>query len=144
MGLTKDGVAGRIFAGTQFNLPKDFRINLHGGYFSPWIQLQGKQSPFYFAGLNISKDFLKKKLSVSLGAQNPFWKTMKMESTTTGEGFVDRSTTWRHAREFRLSVSYRFGTMKGQIKKVRRGISNDDTKGGGEGNNAGGGIIIPD
>ena len=139
LGLTKDGVAGRIFAGTQFNLPKDFRINLHGGYFSPWIQLQGKQSPFYFAGLNISKDFLKKKLSVSLGAQNPFWKTMKMESTTTGEGFVDRSTTWRHAREFRLSVSYRFGTMKGQIKKVRRGISNDDTKGGGEGNNAGGG-----
>ena len=105
LGLTKDGVAGRIFAGTQFNLPKDFRINLHGGYFSPWIQLQGKQSPFYFAGLNISKDFLKKKLSVSLGAQNPFWKTMKMESTTTGEGFVDRSTTWRHAREFRLSVS---------------------------------------
>ena len=52
---------------------------------------------------------------------------------------MDRSTTWRHAREFRLSVSYRFGTMKGQIKKVRRGISNDDTKGGGEGNNAGGG-----
>ena len=55
------------FAGTQFNLPKDFRINLHGGYFSPWIQLQGKQSPFYFAGLNISKDFLKKKLSVFFG-----------------------------------------------------------------------------
>lgn len=137
LGLTKDGVAGRIFAGTQFNLPKDFRINLHGGYFSPWIQLQSKQSPFYFAGLNISKDLLKKKLSISLGAQNPFWKTMKMESTTTGEGFVDRSTTWRHSREFRLSVSYRFGTMKGQIKKVRRGISNDDTKSG-EGGSGGG------
>ena len=111
---------------------------MHGGYFSPWIQLQSEQSPFYFAGLNISKDFLKKKLSVSLGAQNPFWKTMKMESAKTGEGFVDRSTTWRHAREFRLSVSYRFGTMKGQIKKVRRGISNDDSKGGGEGNSGGG------
>ena len=137
LGLTKDGVAGRVFAGTQFNLPKDFRINLNGGYFSPWVQLQGKQSPFYFAGLNVSKDFLKKKLSVSLGAQNPFWKTMKMESTTTGEGFVDRSTTWRHAREFRLSVSYRFGTMKGQIKKVRRGINNDDSKSGGESNSGG-------
>ena len=61
-----------------------------------------------------------------------------METTTKGEGFHDVSTTWRHAREFRLSVSYRFGTMKGQIKKVRRGISNDDSKGGGE-NNSGGG-----
>ena len=41
--LKKDGVSGRVFAGTQFTLPKDFRINLNGGYFSPWIMLQGKQ-----------------------------------------------------------------------------------------------------
>ena len=136
--LKKDGVSGRVFAGTQFTLPKDFRINLIGGYFSPWIMLQGKQSPFYFAGLNVSKDFLKKKLSVSVGANNPFWKTMKMEMTTNGEGFRNVSTNWRSAREFRFSVSYRFGTMKGQIKKVRRGISNDDSKGGGENNQGGG------
>lgn len=136
--LKKDGVSGRVFAGTQFTLPKDFRINLNGGYFSPWIMLQGKQSPFYFAGLNVSKDFLKKKLSVSVGANNPFWKTMKMEMTTNGGGFRNVSTNWRSAREFRFSVSYRFGTMKGQIKKVRRGISNDDSKGGGENNQGGG------
>lgn len=138
LGLSNDGISGRVFAGSQFTLPKDFRINLHGGYFSPWIQLQGKQSPFYFAGLNLSKDFLKKKLSVSVGASNPFWKTMKMESTTTGDGFRNVSTNWRSSREFRFSISYRFGTMKGQIKKVRRGISNDDSKGG-ESNQGGGG-----
>lgn len=139
LGMSNDGFSGRIFAGSQFTLPKDFRINLHGGYFSPWIQLQGKQSPFYFAGLNVSKDFLKKKLSVSVGANNPFWKTMKMENTTTGDGFHNVSTNWRSSREFRFSISYRFGTMKGQIKKVRRGISNDDSKGGGENNQSGGG-----
>lgn len=139
LGMSNDGFSGRIFAGSQFTLPKDFRINLHGGYFSPWIQLQGKQSPFYFAGLNVSKDFLKKKLSVSVGANNPFWKTMKMENTTTGDGFHNISTNWRSSREFRFSISYRFGTMKGQIKKVRRGISNDDSKGGGENNQGGGG-----
>lgn len=131
-GLSNNGFSGRIFAGSQFTLPKDFRINLHGGYFSPWIQLQSEQSPFYFAGLNVTKDFLKKKLSVSIGANNPFWKTMKMKTTTTGDDFRDISTNWRSAREFRFSISYRFGTMKGQIKKVRRGISNDDSKGGGE------------
>ena len=138
LNLEKDGVSGRIFAGTQFTLPKDFRINLHGGYFSPWIQLQSKMSPFYFAGLNVSKDFLKKKLSVSVGANNPFWKTMKMETTTNSADFHDVSTNWRSAREFRFSISYRFGTMKGQIKKVKRGISNDDSKGGGENNQGGG------
>ena len=77
-------------------------------------------------------------MSVSVGANNPFWKTMKMEMTTNGEGFRNVSTNWRSAREFRFSVSYRFGTMKGQIKKVRRGISNDDSKGGGENNQGGG------
>lgn len=137
LGMSNHGWSGRVFAGSQFTLPKDFRINLHGGYFSPWVQLQGKMSPFYHAGINVSKDFLKKKLSVSLGAQNPFWKTMKMETTTEGTGFRDVSTNWRSAREFRLSVSYRFGTMKGQIKKVRRGISNDDSKSGGESSGGG-------
>ncbi len=138
MDLKNSGFSGRIFAGTQFNLPKDFRINLHGGYFTPWIMLQSEYSPFYFAGLNVSKDFMKKKLSVSVGAQNPFWKNMKMETTTTGEGFHNVATTWRSAREFRISVSYRFGTLKDSIKKVKRGISNDDMKSN-EGGNTGGG-----
>lgn len=135
LGIEKDGVSGRIFAGTQLNFPKDFRLNVNGGYFSPWIMLQGKQSPFYFAGLNVSKDFLKKKLSVSVGARNPFWKTLKWESTTTGKGFSQVSRNWNSAREFNISVSYRFGTLKESIKKVRRGISNDDMKSG----NSGGG-----
>lgn len=136
LGLEKDGFQGNIFAGTQFNFPLDFHLNVHGGYYSPWIMLQGKQSPFYFAGLNLSKDFLKKKLSVSVGTQNPFWKTIEMKSTTTGDGFTQVSKNWRSAREFRISVSYRFGTLKETIKKVRRGISNDDMKGG---ENSGGG-----
>lgn len=138
LGMSNDGFDGRIFAGTQFTLPKDFRINLNGGYFSPRVQLQGEYSSFYFAGMNISKDFLKKKLSVSLRMQNPFWKHMKMESTIVGDGFSSMSKNWRSAREFGLSVSYRFGTMKGQIKKIRRGISNDDSKSGGESNSGGG------
>ena len=60
-----------------------------------------------------------------------------MESTMSGEGFSYKSTNWRSAREFRISISYRFGDMKGSIKKVRRGISNDDSKAGG--NSSGGG-----
>ncbi|WP_099464354.1 MULTISPECIES: outer membrane beta-barrel family protein [Parabacteroides] len=138
LNIEKDGISGRIFMGTQFNLPKDFRINANGGYFSPWIQLQSKYNPFYFAGLNVSKDFLKKKLTVSLAAQNPFWKTMKMETTTVGNNFKDVSTVWRSAREFRLSISYTFGNLKGGIKKVRRGINNDDMKGNNSGNSEGG------
>ena len=130
LNISNSGFSGNVFSQLEFNLPKDFRINGYGGAYSPWIQLQGKGSTSYFAGLSINKDFLEKNLSVSLSAQNPFWRDMKWENTTEGVGFMNKSTNWRSAREFRLSVSYRFGSMKGQIKKVRRGISNDDMKGG--------------
>lgn len=134
--MKNSGFSGRIFLGTQFNLPKDFRIDLNGGYFSPWIQLQEKGSPFYFAGIRLNKDFLKKKLTITLACMSPFWKTMKRESTTTDPAFYRVSTNYRSTRDFQISVSYRFGTLKEAIKKVKRGISNDDMKS--SGNNASG------
>lgn len=136
--LSKDGFSGRVFAGTQFTLPKDFRINLNGGFFSPGVQLQSTQGNFYFTSINASKDLLKKKLTIQIGANNPFWKTMNQKSTTEGEGFTNTSNYWRKVRQFNISVSYRFGSMKGQIKKVRRGISNDDAKAGGSSQGGGG------
>lgn len=134
--LKNSGFSGRVFVGTQFNLPKDFRIDLNGGYFSPWIQLQEKGSPFYFAGLRLNKDFLKKKLTLTIGCMSPFWKTMKRETTTTDPAFYKVATNYRSMRDFQISVSYRFGTLKEAIKKVKRSISNDDMKSGG--NNSGG------
>lgn len=132
--MKNSGFSGRLFMGTRFNLPMDFRIDVNGGYFSPWVQLQGKGSAFHFIGFRLNKDFMKKKLTVTLGCESPFWKTMKMEQTTTGQNFRMVNTNYRSMRDFRISVSYRFGTLKEAIKKVRRGISNDDVKG-----NAGGG-----
>ena len=131
--MANSGFSGRIFAGTQFNFPLDFRVNIQGGYFSPWIQLQGKGSPFYFTGISENKDFLKKKLSVQLSFQNPFWKRMKMENTTSDDTFFRREINYRTMRMLMVSVSYRFGTLKDAIKKVKRGISNDDMKSGGSG-----------
>lgn len=133
------GFNGSAFTSMQYTLPLDFRVSLHGGYYSPYIMLQGKGSSFYFTGLSLNKDFLKKKLSVSISCQDPFWKTQKMESYTEGAGFYSESINYRTARSFRLSVSYRFGDLKSAIKKVQRGISNDDMKSGGSGGSSEGG-----
>ena len=40
---------------------------------------------------------------------------------------------------FRLNLSYRFGEMKGEIKKVKRGIKNEDVKSGGDSSSGSGG-----
>lgn len=135
--MANDGVSGRIFAGMQFTFPKDFRVDLNGGYFSPRISLQGRSSAMYFTGISLNKSFFKKKLTLSLSCNNPFWKTIKMESNTSDDTFRMNTVTYRHARDFRLSISYRFGSLGEAIKKVKRGINNDDSMGG---ENGGGGM----
>lgn len=136
--LANDGFSGRIFAGMQFTLPKDFRIDLNGGYFSPRIGLQSKMSAMYFNGISFNKSFLKKKLTLSLSCMNPFTKRLKWENTTEDPTFRMVSYNYMSARDFRVSLSYRFGTLKDAIKKVRRGITNDDMKSGG--NTSGGSV----
>ncbi|HLO58275.1 MAG TPA: hypothetical protein VK179_06010, partial [Bacteroidales bacterium] len=42
------------------------------------------------------------------------------------------------SRQLRISLTYNFGKMDLQVKKARRGIQNDDLKGGG-GNQGGSG-----
>lgn len=140
---SNSGFNGNVFAGTQFTFPHDFRINVNGGYYMPWVQLQGEGSSFYFVGFTINKDFLKKKLTVSVSAQNPFWKTIKQESSSASPTFAMQNVMHRNARMFNFNISYRFGSLKEQIKKVRRGINNDDMKGGGAGGGQEGGGGTP-
>ncbi len=134
-GLSNSGFSGRVFAHAQFMLPKDFSINLNGGYFSPWIRLQGQGSSQYFHGITLNKSFINKKLTVALSCNSPFQKEMKYTDKTEDAAFYQRSVNYWTMRDFRIRVSYRFGSLKESIKKVRRGISNDDTKenGGGGG-----------
>lgn len=137
--LKNDGFRGNFYSNAQFNLPKDFRVNLYGGFYSGWISLQGKGSNQYFTGVNLSKDFMKKKLTVTLTANSPFEKVMKYEMNTEDDKFKTKTiSNWR-SRDFSIRVSYTFGNLKGQIKKVRRGISNDDSKSGDGGGSTGGG-----
>lgn len=138
MGLSNNGWSGRVFATGQVNLPKDFNVMLNGGYFSPWIQLQSKGSGSHFHAITLNKSFLDKKLTIGLSANSPFKKNMKFTNTMDQAAFYQESISHYRARDFRIRISYRFGTLKDSIKKVRRGISNDDQKSGG-GNEGGGG-----
>lgn len=136
--MANSGWYGNVFVGGQYTFPKDIRFNVSAGYYSPQIILQGKGASFYFVGFNLSKDFLEKKLTVSLSTQNLFfWKYIKMTNTSADENFRIRNINNSKTRMFGVNVSYRFGSLKEQIKKVRRGIQNDDMKGGGDSDQGG-------
>lgn len=135
VGLHSEGFGwnGNFNAGGQ---PwKDANINLYVGAFSSAPGLQSQYSTYVYNGISLSQAFLKKKLRVSLSCNDPFETKKYQTSQTWGPGFSTSSEYWRYARSFRLSVQWSFGKMQAQVKKAKRGISNDD---GGSGGNKGG------
>ena len=137
---SNSGLTGNTNVMAQVTLPKDFRINANAMYMSGWIMLQGKQSGYYFYSLSANKDLLKKKMTVSLSCGNPFNKYLKMDYTTRDEYFATKYAFSQPMREARISVSYRFGSMKEAIKKVQRTITSDDVKSGGDSGSGGGAV----
>jgi len=130
-GLKNRGTDYSLSAGGQFTLPGEIKFNLYSGYYSPRIMLQGQNSAFYYYGLSMNRDLLKKKMNIGLYARNPFQETVSRKNfTVTPDYRLDNTSTYM-ARSVGFSLTYRFGEMKNQIKKVERTISNDDVKGGG-------------
>ena len=129
--LKNKGTNYSVSAGSQFTLPAEIKLNLNGGYYSPRIMLQGQRSPYYYYGVSLSRDFMDKKLNISVYSQNPFEERTKYSSFTQTADYRFDDVSTNITRSFMISVSYRFGELKNQIKKVERTIVNDDVKGGG-------------
>lgn len=127
--LSTKGFFYNGYSGIQYTLPNDLRINLNGGYFAPRVNLQGKSSAFYYTSFSVSKGLFNKKLSISLTCTDPFWKNKEYTSKTNDKTFSMKSTNYINTRELRISLSYRFGTLKtSATRKAKKGISNDDVK----------------
>ena len=138
---SNSGLTGNGTIGAMLSLPKDFRINANGAYMARTVMLQGDQSGYFYLYLTAGKDFLQKKMSVSVMCLNPHTKYLKLTGTTTTEDYASKYTIYYPMREIRIGISYRFGNLKEAIRKVERGISNDDVKSGG-GGGVGSGIGI--
>ena len=136
-GLENHGMRYTFSGGAQFTLPSDFKLNLNGGYYSSGVSLQGTNPSYHYSSLSFGRDFFAKKLNVTMRIQDPFESTKKMKFTTQASTYYQQTDMVVKGRYFGFTASYRFGEMKAQIKKVERGISNDDVKGGGGGQGGG-------
>jgi outer membrane receptor protein involved in Fe transport len=134
--LHNDGFSGNFYGGAQYTVPWDVILGLNGYCSTPRVTLQGESMAYYFYNLSVAKNFLKKKLNVRIYANNPLRETIALKNKQQSEAFYYESISHIHARQFGISVSYRFGEMKTQIKKAQRSIQNDDQMKGSD--NAGG------
>lgn len=132
------GFGGNIFANASYTFLKSFRAGLFGGMFKQAVELQTEMSTVTFMGLSIGKDFLDKKLSVNIMARDPFFKYKDITFKSNGRDFNQENKLRINQQAFGIRVSYKFGNLKNQqIKKVQRGITNDDLMQNSGGNTSG-------
>ncbi|CDE58598.1 putative uncharacterized protein [Parabacteroides sp. CAG:409] len=113
-------------------MPWDLRFSVYGGGSTPYISLQGKGSSYYFYGMNLSRSFLKdKRLNVSVYVSNIFNYYQKYSNETVTDTFRSWSESKMPRSSYGLSISWRFGELKAQVKRTARSINNDDVKSGG-------------
>jgi outer membrane receptor protein involved in Fe transport len=118
---------------------KNGNISGYGGIYSPRIMLQGKSSKYWYTSVNVSQELFKKKLTASVSLSDPFRSKVKYESSFDDPTFHQNSVSSYSNRTLRFNLSYRFGQMKGEIKKAKRGIKNEDVKSGGDSSSGSGG-----
>ena len=126
--------------GARFVFWKGGSVSVNGGGSTPWQMLQGKQSGYYYTQFGVSQKFLKDKMDVGCYISDPFWRKIHYKMDMDDPTFITHSESYRMGQTVRFSVTWRFGKMNTQVKKARRGITNDDQReGGGSGGAQGGG-----
>ncbi|MFI5162073.1 MAG: outer membrane beta-barrel protein [Sphingobacteriales bacterium] len=130
---SNQGIQGYTFAYAGYRFNDTWRAGINGGFYTANVLLQGKSGNYLFSSISTSKDILKKKVSLFLNVSNPFSEYRKYTSNTHDVNFYQNSVSQNPYRSINVGLSYRFGKLKEDIKKNKRGIENDDLKGGNKG-----------
>ncbi len=136
MKLSRWGYRG--FGRIQQRLPWDISLEIGSFVMGPqvssvysYMKAPGMQGVFVMAGLR--KSFLKDdRLTVSLSAHNPIGRSSRnfINYTVNGDVLGESLSRNFNQKGVGISVSYRFGSMKAQVKKTNKTIQNDDLIGG--------------
>ncbi len=134
LGLKNDRIGGNFFANLTQYLPWKLQLSAFAGMWGGGVNdLYGHMGTMTFHGLSIQRSFLKEdRLTVQLMAVNPFGGKYTSFTQYTDQGDV---TGWsrgeQRQRQFGVSISYRFGSLRTSVKKADKTIENDDLIGGG-------------
>ncbi|RZJ86844.1 outer membrane beta-barrel family protein [Pedobacter sp. Leaf250] len=122
------GITGYTSFTTSYKFEKTWKTSVSFNYGAPDVMLQGKSNDYYYLGLSGSKDLIKDKLTLTAMVANPFQKNREYRSYTEGVNFTQERIRENPFRRVSFAMNWKFGKLKGSIKKSERSINNDDTK----------------
>jgi outer membrane receptor protein involved in Fe transport len=96
-------------------LSKGLSGQVSGYYSAPRVIAQGEMKAAYSLDLGLRKNFLNRKLQLSINAQN-LLNSFKLESTTRGDGFYQETSSQFMGRSLRMNLTWNFGNQKPKEK----------------------------
>ena len=121
----------------------NFMVGAGGNFGNEPSSVYNYQTHWDYHYLGIQRSFLKEdRLTVMLAANNPFEHHNVFNTRTVQGDYTGFNRNIRSNQQFGIRISYRFGSLKAQVKTADRSIDNDDVIGGikqqGAGNQGGG------
>lgn len=115
-------------SGIDYTMPFKIRASAYGGGGTGWIDLQSKGAGFYYYGIGLSRSFLKEdRLTLRVSANNflpAYRKThWNQESATARTYSENRQRQYSYA----LSISYRFGALKADVKRTEAEVERESS-----------------
>ena len=140
LGINNSGINYGLNGFLNWTLYDVWGVQGYAGFRGPTFTAQGKSTSFYFYGIGVKRDLLKKKATLSIGVDNPFTPYQKLKTDITSNGFTYSSVNKFYAFGGRLSFNWMFGKLNFSNKQSKKGINNSDLKAGDDGSGAGGGM----
>lgn len=128
--IHNEGFNFRGSLGVRVTTWKQGSISINANASTPRVMAQSKYSVYYSTSIGVSQYLLKRKLSLSVYSSDPFWARKTNTYEFKDPNFIRKSESSRLARNVRFSIMYTFGKVNFEVKKAKRGIKNDDLKGG--------------
>ena len=113
----------------SYTIKKGWSLYVYSVFRGRQVQLQGYQSGFPYCSLTLRREFLKKKGTIGLGAENFFSSGIAVRNSVQSGTLSQQSTNLTHTLSFRLNLSYRIGKLiLEKAERKKKSITNDDLK----------------
>lgn len=130
--LRNHGWCTNIDASLQQTFAKTWIFNASYYVQTPQPTLQGKDARYQWYNFSLSKSFMDKRLTLTAYIINPFGKRyFCYRSETVADNFrTTAGSSWCQLY-YGVSVRFRIGKLKAQVKRAERSVENNDVKQGG-------------
>jgi len=86
----------------------------------------GRTTGFVASSFSLSKNCISSKMTIAASVYNPFTQYRYITETIDTEAFLQTSWTKTYYRQFAVNVNYRFGQLKEDIRKNKKGMDDNE------------------